>query len=122
MSQIFVTLLIALMTVLGSSLASAGNVSVLNYTTTSGSTTGYVQAIASTPITVSQLYICDTSGQVVKIAFGGAGSEVDAIVAPVSGCALFPVNPYLPAGSRISIRSATILPASTGYNAISLLP
>ncbi len=100
----------------------AGNVSIINYAVTSGSTTAYVQAIASTPITVSQMYVCDTSGQVIKIASGASGSEVDLFTAPVSGCAIFPVNPYLVSGSRISIKSGGTSSVSSGYNSISLLP
>ncbi len=101
--------------------AYAGNVSVNSYAVNSGSTTAYLQVIASTPITVSQMYVCDTSGQIIKIASGASGSEVDLFTAPVSGCAVFPVNPYLVAGSRLSIKSGSST-ASTGYNSISLLP
>jgi hypothetical protein len=100
----------------------ASNVNILDYTITSGSTTAYVTAVSATPITVSQISVCDTSGKVVKVAFGAAGSEVDQFTAPVSGCALYPVNPLLSSGSRVSVKVYGLTPASTGVNAISFLP
>lgn len=106
--------------------AYAGNVIITQYTVTNATSTAYLQATAATPITVTQMYVCDTSGQLVKVAAGASGSEVDLFSAPVSGCALFPVNPYLVAGSRISLKSTGLSlvsgGASTGYNSISLLP
>lgn len=124
------SLTVALLTVfLINAFAHAGNVSVQNYGVTNGSSTAYQVQIASTPITVSQVYICDTSGSVIKLAAGNPANNLvqptDLVTFPVSGCALVPINPYLPAGSSLSIKSSSGSNnggATTGYNSISLLP
>lgn len=101
----------------------AGNVSVVNYSTTNLLPTGaYKVTIASTPITVSQIYVCDTSGAIVKVASGTTNAAVDLFTAPVSGCALIPLNPYLAAGSQLNLAVASGSTVSTGANSISLLP
>jgi hypothetical protein len=99
------------------------------YAVTSGSTTAYTQAFASTPITFSQMFVCDSGAQPFKIAVGAAGSEQDLwSYVPISStpvCTLFPVNPYIPAGSRISFKQLCVTNScgsTTGFNAITLLP
>ncbi len=113
-------LIVALFTL--TSVAFAGNVAFTDYTLVGASLTAYVTAIAATPITVSQMYVCDTSGQIIKIASGASGSEVDLFTAPVSGCQNIAVSPYLVAGTRLSVKRAGSTSPSTGANTISLLP
>jgi hypothetical protein len=106
--------------------AHASNVSVTNYAVTSVNSVSYTSVIASTPITVSQIYVCDTSGQINKIAVGNpannAVAPTDILNAPVSTCALFPINPYLPAGSSVAVKGAGIVNPTSGALSISLLP
>lgn len=118
--KLFGTILLALF--MFAFTAFAGNVSVYDYTVTAGSTSSYSTLISSTPITVSQIYVCDTSGKISKIAVGAAASEVDLFTSPVSACAIIPVNPYLVAGSRLSIKSGGSVAITTGANSLSLLP
>jgi hypothetical protein len=107
-------------TALGS--VDSSRVSVLNYATTNVTTSAYVTLVGSTPITVSKLVICDTSGQFLKIATGSAGNEVDIFafgVDPlVSGCFVLPY--YLKAGTRLSIKSVTAS-ATSGVNTLSFI-
>ena len=106
--------------------AHASNVSVTNYAVTSVNSVSYTSVVASTPITVSQIYVCDTSGQINKIAVGNpannAVTPTDLIIAPVSACALFPVNPYLPAGSSVAVKGGGIVNPNSGALSISFLP
>lgn len=103
--------------------ALAGNVSVTNYSSTNLAAAGtYVKVISSTPITVSQMYVCDTSGAIVKVSSGSTNSGTDLFTAPVSGCALFPINPYLVAGTQLNLAVASGSTVSSGANSISLLP
>jgi hypothetical protein len=67
-------------------------------------TTGaYVQLIASTSAAISWIYIVDTSGSMLKLAVGGAGSEVDKLYLGPGVAGVFPL--YIPAGSRVSLRA-----------------
>lgn len=94
-------------------------VNVLSYSATNVSSSAYVTLFASTPTSVSKLEILDSSGQIMKIALGSAGNEMDICTAPVSGTILLPY--FLPIGSRLSIR-AVATSASTGYSVVSLIP
>jgi hypothetical protein len=102
------------------SISFAGNVNSLSYSGTNVTTGAYVTYVASTSITASHIMICDTSGVLVKMAVGAAASEVDYFAVPISGCALFPFNPPLPAGSRLSLKAISAT-ASSGFNSSSLL-
>lgn len=115
--------LFAVFTLFSQTTVYAGNVAVTSYSTTNLVAAGsYKSVISSTPITVSQIYVCDTSGAIVKVATGSTTSATDLFTAPVSGCAIFPVNPYLPAGSQVNLAVASGSTVSSGYNSISLLP
>lgn len=94
------------------------NVYVLSYASTNVTTAAYVTLVASTPNSVSKILITDTSGQLLKIAVGDAGSEVDLFSVPVSGSLVIPT--YLANGQRLSIKAISAT-ASTGYNVVSLL-
>lgn len=98
--------------------ANTTQVNVLSYSSTNVTTSAYVALVASTPISVSKLEVCDTSGKILKIASGQSGSELDLFSVQVSGCIVVPY--YLPAGSRLSIKAIDAT-ASSGYNVLSFL-
>lgn len=101
----------------------AGNVNIIQYALNAGSTVTYQTAFTSIPVTINSIYACDASGQVVKVAQGPAGFESDLFVIPTSSCALFTVNPYLPAGTRLSIKATGVTAGpTTGTNSLSILP
>lgn len=99
--------------------AVTNQVNVLSYASTNVTTGAYVQLIASTPIPTARIEILDTSGKILKLAVGAAGSEVDICSVPVSGSIVLPY--YIPAGSAISIK-AIDASATSGYNVLSLIP
>lgn len=98
----------------------ASNVSSLSYASSNVSTGSYATFVASTPINVTQIVLCDTSGQVVKLAVGAALSEVDYFTMPVSSCMLMPLSPTLAAGARLSLKAISNT-ASVGYATVSFL-
>ena len=100
--------------------ANAGNVSSLSYAATNVTTGAYVTLVASTPIHVANLVVCDNSGHILKIAVGAAGSEVDLVSVPLNACMVIPVGPILKLGARLSIR-AIDASATTGYNVVSFV-
>lgn len=94
-------------------------VNVHAYASTNVTTGAYVTLVASSPISVSKLQICDTSTKLLKIALGASGSEMDICTVQVSGCVVVPY--YIPAGSRLSIEAVDAT-ASAGYNTLSFVP
>lgn len=118
MKKIWSLLIACFLSLPASHLCFAGNVSSLSYSSTNVTTSAYVTLVASTPITVSRLQICDTSGKVLKLATGDSGSEADLCTVQVSGCVIVPV--YLIQGIRLSIK-AIDASATTGYNTVSFL-
>lgn len=99
--------------------ANTTQVNVLSYAGTNVTTSAYVELVASSPITVSRVQICDTSTKVLKIASGATSSEKDLFTVQVSGCVVVPY--YLPAGTRLSIKAVDAT-ASSGYNTLSFVP
>ncbi len=99
--------------------ANTVQVNTLSYGSTNVTTSAYTQLVASSPITVSKLQICDTSTKVLKIAVGAASSETDICTVQVSGCIVVPY--FIAAGTRISIK-AVDANATTGYNTLSFIP
>lgn len=76
-----------------------------DYTSTAVTTSAYVQLIASTSNIYEELEIFDSSGQTLKLAFGGSGSEVDQFL-------IFPggngrILHHCPVGTRISIEAVS---------------
>ena len=110
---------ILLAALLISTSARASNVNALSYSSTNVTTSAYVTLVSSSPITVSKIQVCDTSGKILKLAQGAASSEVDFCTIQVSGCVVVPV--FIPAGTRISIR-AIDASATSGYNTLSFVP
>lgn len=98
--------------------ANTSHVNVFAYASTTVTTGAYFTLLNSTPFTVSKLQVCDTSGQVLKIASGIAGSELDLFTTTVSSCVIVPI--YLLAGQRLSIKSISAS-ASTGFNTVSFI-
>jgi hypothetical protein len=92
---------------------------VLDYASTNVSRAAYTTLIESTEISCSRLQILDTSGKILKLAIGAAGSEVDFCSVPLSGSIVIPY--YIPAGTRIAIE-AIDADATTGLNVLSLIP
>jgi hypothetical protein len=113
-------LLLVLTILLVSVISHAGNVSSLSYSGTNVTTAAYVTVVASTPITASHFYICDTSTQILKLAVGTAGNEVDFFTVPINACYLFALNPPLAAGVRLSLKAISAS-ATSGYNTVSFL-
>lgn len=96
-------------------------VCVFSYASTNVTTSAYVTLVAATTIPTASLLITDTSGKVIKIAVGPAGSEIDLFQVSVSGTMFIdiPLN-QIPQGSRLSLK-AIDASATTGYNVTTLL-
>lgn len=92
------------------------SVNVLSYSTTNVTTSSYVTLITSLSSTVGNMQITDTSGQLLKLAYGPVGSEVDFAIVPVSG-SIYITNLYILPGARISIKAINAT-ANTGFNTI----
>lgn len=83
----------------------------LTYSGTNVTTSAYVQLIASTANAANSMYVFDSSGQTLIIAFGAAASEVDKFYVVPGGNGL--VNIAVPASTRVSIKAASAT-ANTG--------
>lgn len=98
--------IIALLGLLGSMTSFAvANVNYMNYATTNVTTSAYVTVVASAPINAGRIFVCDTSGHVLKMAVGAAGSEVDLVTTPYNQCIDTQLFPVLKVGSRISVKA-----------------
>lgn len=75
----------------------------LSYTSTNVTTAAYTQLIASTSAAYNTVEIFDSSGQTLKLAIGGAGSEVDQFIIFPGGNGRLPFT--VPSGSRISVKA-----------------
>ena len=82
-----------------------------DYTSTSVTTSAYVQLIASTSAAYNAIEIFDSSGQTLKLAIGGSGSEVDQFIIFPGGNGRIPYT--VASGSRISIKALSAT-ANTG--------
>lgn len=100
----------------------ANSLNTLSYASTNVTTGAYVTLVASTTIPVTQLLITDSSGALVKLAVGVAGSEVDICQMPISTTIVVPVESIsnIPVGSRLSLKAISGT-ASTGYAVVTLL-
>ena len=87
----------------------------LDYTLTNVTTGAYVELIASTSDKVQYMELFDSSGQTLKIAIGGAGSEVDKFIIFPGGNNKIIVD--IPAGSRVAIRALSAT-ANAGESSI----
>lgn len=89
-----------------------------DYSSVNVTTGAYVQLIASTSNAYQQIMIQDTSGQTLKLATGGSGSEVDILIIPQGGT--YPISFAIPISTRISIRAISGT-ANTGEIDLQLL-
>lgn len=96
----------------------SAQVNVLAYASTNVTTSAYITLVASSPVSVSKLEVCDTSGQILKIAVGASGSETDIVTTTVSGCIIVPI--FLGSGVRLSIKAISAT-ASTGFSVVSFV-
>ena len=101
----------------GAGLAKANTPVYNSYSSTSVTTSAYVQLIASTTAEADVIQIFDSSGQAMILATGSAGSEVDQIYIPPGGADF---QLYIAAGTRVSIKALTGT-ASSGYLLVNLL-
>ena len=92
-------------------------INTLSYSTTNVTTSAYVQIVASTSLSASQLVIVDTSTQLVKLAIGAAGSQIDLCVFQGNGNPVS-VPIYIPAGSTLWLKAISGS-ATSGYNTVS---
>jgi hypothetical protein len=74
-----------------------------DYSSVNVTTSAYTQLISSTSAAYSALEVFDSSGQTLKLAIGGAGSEVDQFIIFPGGNGRIPFT--IASGSRISIRA-----------------
>lgn len=80
-------------------------------------TAAYTQISASTPNVINQFLIFDSSGVLLALAVGGAGSEVDfAFIPPGGTSAGIPIKVL--AGQRLSFHAVGGVNATSGYIAI----
>lgn len=77
----------------------------LSYSSTNVSTAAYTQLIASTAAAYTAVEIFDSSGETLKLAIGGAGSEVDQFLIFPGGNGRIPYS--VAASSRIAIRAVS---------------
>jgi hypothetical protein len=100
----------------------SSRVLIHNYSSVNVTTSAYVELIAATGISIAHIAIEDTSGQILKLAIGPAGSEIDIAgfhITTLTGSLILPY--YIPAGTRLSIISVNAN-ATTGFNVLSLIP
>ena len=101
--------------------SAASNVYLHQYASQNVTTSAYVTITNSTANPSSQVLDCDTSGQVIKLAKGASGAELDLFAGPVNGCIIVPVGYLMPIGTRLSLE-AVVTSGSTGYSVITTLP
>lgn len=94
-------------------------ISQFSYTATNVTTAAYVTLSASTPVSSSNLVIIDTSTQLMKLAVGAAGFEVDICAFQGNGSPIS-IPAYILAGSRLSLKAISAS-ATSGFNVVSFL-
>lgn len=93
-------------------------IDLLSYSTNNVTTSAYVTVDASLSSSASGLIIVDTSTQLMKLAIGAAGSEVDIAVFQGNGYPVQIPNKYIVIGTRIAVKAISGT-ASSGYLAVS---
>lgn len=92
---------------------------VNTYSSTNVTTGAYVQLDASTKISSGSVVIVDTSTQLMKLAVGSSGNEVDLCAFQGNGYPVI-VPAFIPQGSRLSLRAISAT-ANSGFCAVSLV-
>lgn len=91
----------------------------LDTSSTNVTSSAYVQLVASTAAAATWVNVFNGSAQPLVLAVGASSSEVDKIGIPASG-STGGVNLYIPAGSRLSVKSKGST-ASSGLLIVNLL-
>ena len=94
-------------------------IDVHSYATTNVTTSAYVTLDASSPQSTSNLLIVDTSTQLMKLAVGAAGAEVDLCTFQGNGNPVL-VPTFVTAGVRLSLKAISAS-ATAGYCTVSYL-
>lgn len=89
-----------------------------DYSSGTVTTAAYTTLIASTAAAASEIFIFDSSGQTLVLAFGAAASEVDKIYIVPGGNGTVALS--IPAGTRLSIKAVSAN-ASVGEITVNLL-
>lgn len=89
-----------------------------DYSSTNVTNAAYVQLIASTTATTTEIEIFESGGFPIYLATGAAASEVDQLL-------IFPggngrIRFAIPAGTRVSVKSVTASSSTVGFLAINL--
>ncbi len=95
-------------------------IATLSYASTNVTSSAYTTLIASLSTSCGSLIIVDTSTQLMKLAVGPAGSEVDLCVFQGNGYPVSIPNTYLIPGTRLSLKAMSTS-ATTGFNAVSYI-
>lgn len=81
------------------------NYARIDYTSTSVTTGAYVQLLASTLATITEVEIFDSSGQTLFLAYGSAGSETNLCYITPGGNGRIPVT--IPNATRVAIKAVS---------------
>lgn len=92
-------------------------VDVFSYSTTNVTTSVYVTLDASTKVSCSALSVVDTSTQLLKLAVGAVGSEIDICTFQGNGSPVL-VPAFISSGSRLSLKAISAS-ATSGFNSVS---
>lgn len=80
-------------------------------------------SIGLTTVNTNKILVSDSSGAMMKLAYGAAGSQIDLFQLPISGMALLsvPSSSTLPIGTNLWLKSIDTASVATGTNAVTLL-
>jgi hypothetical protein len=89
-----------------------------SYSTTNVTSSAYVTLTSNITTSTSNLVIVDTSSELMKLAQGPVGSEVDICAFQGNGYPVNISNIYIPAGTRLALKAISGN-ATSGYNTVS---
>jgi hypothetical protein len=69
-------------------------------------TAAWTQVIASTADDIEEIFVWDSSGEILELGVGGAGSEARVFLIPRGGIN-GPIDLHIPAGSRLAVRAVS---------------
>lgn len=111
------TAVVALLVLAPTKALASSQLLVLSYSSTNVGTSSYV-SLGTVPYSVSKIQVCDTSGELIKVASGASGAQVDLYTVQVSGCVIVPQ--YIVGGTALWLKSINSS-ASTGYHSEAFL-
>lgn len=100
--------------------ASSANILTLNTASTNVTTSAFVQLSSSTPIAVSRIIVANATSSIIKVAFGGSGSEVAQFAVGAGSTLEVQLGAVQAAATRVSLEAVDAT-ASSGYITVSLL-